>query len=631
MSLGAVTSVAADHRRGGGGVPLSAAYDLPPAYDLHRSENAAVGKSRDRRPASSWGGGRGGGLPSSTMPPPDDMNGFGSFASASSSRYTTEDSLEDSYSYLGGYDDETTHLNSSAASLSTSPCRGGGGDVVREDDGGGGSSVMDFFPDNTRRDMTMTRNDDGGNNNNHEAITTTTTTTASNYLSSMDDNDEGRSTTVVEDVTTIIRRNYHTLLTILSNPESFTESMEWQMKLDAGIDPSIIHDENNDEQQQQQQHDTTSNISFPSVNFDNDGSNCGGGGGGGGATEEEDEDSTFKGLDDGTTTKYDNNNSNNNNNNNGATGNNNALMISSTNESFAFEAGAVDRTAGNNNNALVGSSTTNESFAFDPFGTDDDVVQQQQQQQVSSATTTTQKMKKGAPTTTARMSAIQPPLPHVIFASDAEVVLPQALTATQLFGIERSTGIELEAASSMIPLCQLFLRWLAVMPHGDHMNIVNPPGLTIMRISRGGYRVTCAHRVVWRWMNKFSPLSSSLPTATCTSTKTSNISSIYSGANIDSSTTSAATTTNSTNGGGAACDFDFGDLVTMTIVDVFETDVDGKLLSYCPTFDNRDVRKTPEHIEMLIKGMGQMRERMDGVAKSPVGKVRMNENREVKD
>ena len=69
----------------------------------------------------------------------------------------------------------------------------------------------------------------------------------------------------------------------------------------------------------------------------------------------------------------------------------------------------------------------------------------------------------------------------------------------------------------------------------------------------------------------------------------------------------------------------------MTIVDVFETDVDGKLLSYCPTFDNWDVRKTPEHIEMLIKGMGQMRERMDGVAKSPVGKVRNEWNRKVKD
>ena len=601
--------------------PLSAAYDLPPAYDLHRSEKNAAGKMKSKDL-------RGGGAPN--------MNGFGSFASASSSKYTTEDSLEGDSYYSYHLGDEEAHLNSSSVAsllLSASPYyrgggRGGGGDnVVREDDDGGsargggiggiGSSVMDFFvPDNTtRHDVTTTQNDDGGNNN------------TNNPSSRDDDNDdEGRSTTVVvEDVTTIIRRNYNALLTILSNPEAFTESVGWQMRLDAGIDPSIIHDENNDEQQlqqQQQQHDTTSNISFPSVNFDNDGSNCGGGGG---ATEEEDEDSTFKGLDDGTT-KYDTNNSN-----NRATGNNNnALMISSTNESFAFESGAVDRTAGNISNALMGSST-NESFAFDPFGTDDDVVQQQQQQQqVSSTTTTTttQKMKKGAPTATAKMAAIQPPLPHVIFAPDAEVVLPQALTATQLFGIERSTGIELEAASSMIPLCQLFLRWLAVMPHGDHMNIVNPPGLTIMRISRGGYRVTCAHRVVWRWMNKFSPLSSSississLPTATCTSTKTSNISSIYSGTYIDPSTTSATTTTNSTIGGGNACDFDFGDLVTMTIVDVFETDVDGRLLSYCPTFDNRDVRKTPEHIEMLIKGMGQMRERMDGVAKSPVGKVR---------
>jgi hypothetical protein len=33
-------------------------------------------------------------------------------------------------------------------------------------------------------------------------------------------------------------------------------------------------------------------------------------------------------------------------------------------------------------------------------------------------------------------------------------------------------------------------------------------------------------------------------------------------------------------------------LVSMTIVDVFETDNQGKLLSYCPTFDNRAVVKT---------------------------------------
>jgi len=52
------------------------------------------------------------------------------------------------------------------------------------------------------------------------------------------------------------------------------------------------------------------------------------------------------------------------------------------------------------------------------------------------------------------------PLAHQIFASDAEVVLPQALTASQLFGIERVTGIELEAAAGIAGSSHLFLRWL---------------------------------------------------------------------------------------------------------------------------------------------------------------------------
>ena len=52
------------------------------------------------------------------------------------------------------------------------------------------------------------------------------------------------------------------------------------------------------------------------------------------------------------------------------------------------------------------------------------------------------------------------PLAHQIFASDAEVVLPQALTASQLFGIERVKGIELEAAAGIAGLSHLFLRWL---------------------------------------------------------------------------------------------------------------------------------------------------------------------------
>lgn len=52
------------------------------------------------------------------------------------------------------------------------------------------------------------------------------------------------------------------------------------------------------------------------------------------------------------------------------------------------------------------------------------------------------------------------PLPFVVFADDAEVVLPQAHTASQLFGMERLEGIELEAAAGIPSISQLFLRWL---------------------------------------------------------------------------------------------------------------------------------------------------------------------------
>ena len=57
-------------------------------------------------------------------------------------------------------------------------------------------------------------------------------------------------------------------------------------------------------------------------------------------------------------------------------------------------------------------------------------------------------------------STLIPPLPVQIFAPDAEVVLPEAMTASQLFGIERVTGIELEAAAGIAGLSTLFLRWL---------------------------------------------------------------------------------------------------------------------------------------------------------------------------
>lgn len=49
-----------------------------------------------------------------------------------------------------------------------------------------------------------------------------------------------------------------------------------------------------------------------------------------------------------------------------------------------------------------------------------------------------------------------------------------------------------------------------------------------------------------------------------------------------------------------------GDLVTLTIVDVFETDNQGKLLSYCPTFDNRAIRKTNQTTEKIRKSSKQI-------------------------
>lgn len=97
------------------------------------------------------------------------------------------------------------------------------------------------------------------------------------------------------------------------------------------------------------------------------------------------------------------------------------------------------------------------------------------------------------------------------------------------------------------------------MPGGDHLNIIDPPGLTVMRIAGGRYRVTAAHRVVWTWMNEFASfLEKKEP-------------------------------------------LQVGDLVSLTIVDVFETDNQGRLLSYCPTFDNRAVQKTNQAAETLRK------------------------------
>ena len=176
------------------------------------------------------------------------------------------------------------------------------------------------------------------------------------------------------------------------------------------------------------------------------------------------------------------------------------------------------------------------------------------------------------------------PLPYIVFTSDAEVVLPQAHTASQLFGLETATGVELEATAGVPALSQLFLRWLALMPGGNHMNLIDPPGLTVMRISGGRYRVTAAHRVVWTWLNDFLPEAIE--------------------SNLDNASQQVA----------------FGDLVTMTIVDVFETDKDGRLLSYCPTFDNRAVHKTGQTIEILSRGTNKIMKRVEVVRKSNAAK-----------
>lgn len=147
-------------------------------------------------------------------------------------------------------------------------------------------------------------------------------------------------------------------------------------------------------------------------------------------------------------------------------------------------------------------------------------------------------------------ATVTTPLPFVVFADDAEVVLPQAHTASQLFGSERVEGIELEAAAGIPALSQLFLRWLTLMPGGDHLNIIDPPGLTVMRIAGGRYRVTAAHRVVWTWMNEFATLAADSGGA-------------FSGEGQEKSSPP----------------LQIGDLVSLTIVDVFETDNQGKLLS----------------------------------------------------
>lgn len=170
----------------------------------------------------------------------------------------------------------------------------------------------------------------------------------------------------------------------------------------------------------------------------------------------------------------------------------------------------------------------------------------------------------------------------LIFSPETEVVLPQAHTASQLFGIEREDGMELEGGRGIREVCRLFKRWLALMPNGDHLNIINPPGLIVMRLSQNRYRAMGAHRVIWRWNNEFIPD----PTASSNFLSTAAKRSPYAKP-IE--------------------DLHVGDLVSMTVGDVFETDGSGHLVSYCPTFDNRMIQKTGEKAEIIRKGSEKLR------------------------
>ena len=121
------------------------------------------------------------------------------------------------------------------------------------------------------------------------------------------------------------------------------------------------------------------------------------------------------------------------------------------------------------------------------------------------------------------------------------------------------------------------------------MNIIDPPGLTVMRIAGGRYRCTAAHRVVWTWNSEFPRGLFGLPPQESA---------------VDSAPSSPMD------------ELHMGDLVAMTIVDVFETDTDGRLLSYCPTFDNRAIRRTMKTAEQLRKGGSKVKAVAKVVAKS---------------
>lgn len=154
------------------------------------------------------------------------------------------------------------------------------------------------------------------------------------------------------------------------------------------------------------------------------------------------------------------------------------------------------------------------------------------------------------------------------------------------------------------------------MPGGDHLNIIDPPGLTVMRIAGGRYRVTGAHRVVWTWMNEFASIAEedSSPGGTFDNTGSVN----------NSSSPMSGSERQQTQQSSQQSRLQMEDLVSLVIVDVFETDNQGRLLSYCPTFDNRAVQKTNKTSETLRKSSSKffsmLGRAQKAVAKSDVTK-----------
>lgn len=224
---------------------------LPPAYDLHRSEAGAAP-----------GGGPGGAASASRQ----------SYASR-----TTEDSLD-------GEDDESTEFSPVSQSPSrrrTAAPRWSDAIVVGGEDGEDGGVGAD--PLRSTTPSGRRKGDDGYHGGGEDAKTTSTVTGT-------------------EDATSVIRRGYVDLLRLLSTPELFRDALDWQAKLDSGIDPAAAAAEEDEldvdgladgttrfEEEEEEDDSTFRGLQDSAADGDEgdeDGAGGGGGGGGGGGDDD---------------------------------------------------------------------------------------------------------------------------------------------------------------------------------------------------------------------------------------------------------------------------------------------------------------------------------------------------------